>query len=137
MSNPNIIEEGVEKKYCGSHKEYHPISAFGKHKGFPDGLKTSCKEALNNLNRKSYSNNYVPLSEEEKYENTASKASEMSKKKIEKDGKIFMMCNECKKEKEITMFTSRGPNHKYVDGSQKYHGICTQCREEKKQKKNT
>ncbi len=125
MSKPNIIEEGIEKKYCTSHKCYHDLTLFGT-----SAKENRCKEAISLKNKKSHVKNYVPLSEEEKLESFISKSVKKSRNKIERDGKIFTICNKCKKEKEINNFASYGPNRKYVDGSQKYHGICLKCEEE-------
>ena len=123
-SSPNIFEEGVEKKYCTSHKCYHDLSLFGTQE-----REHRCKEAINLKNKKSHAKNYVPLNEEEKLESFISKSAKKSRNKIERDGKIFMICNQCHVEKELSNFSSYGPNRKYVDGSQKYNGKCNKCLE--------
>lgn len=125
---PHKTVDGIEMKFCSGHNEYHKLDDFGKDSKSPDKLRNMCKVIKNELSKKQYEKTKTKTSmTEEEHEQMYLKISEKLKRKfINENGKLYLICNECKLQKELTEFPSDGK--KYANGETKYRNTCGVCR---------
>lgn len=46
----HIVEDGIEKRWCGKCKKYSPLERFGRSSSTWDGLRSTCKDCLHEQN---------------------------------------------------------------------------------------
>jgi len=118
------LVNGIEKKYCSGCDDWHILDSFAVETRKRDGLKTQCKNYINEKERDRIKPD-TTKSDKEKQINKLKRLDNLKTPTTEINGIIGKICSDCNVWISLSNFTKDGL---YFDGTQSYRGQCNDCR---------